>query len=194
MVVWQEFSRGIGGGWDVRLNTTMFAHIHLLQPYARAYHKAGRRLIECFGQAFQDDGFLNEDAHPIVSLYRHALELYLKTVIVKGGTLRWLRGGPKPIKQMLSSHDLEKLLTSLKEIFGLIDCSSIWSAPTFQSFVDIERVVQSVNRVPHDAFRYPIGHSVSKELLPDGIRFSLSIFSEKLDGLLDLLEAAANRI
>jgi hypothetical protein len=140
--VWSEFSDGAGGGWDVCLNATGFQHIQLLQDYARAYHKAARRVLEGLRQTLQSEEWCKNhrdtDVHPIVFLYRHALELCLKTIIVWGGPLRLLRGAPpKPREQF--DHNLAKMLPSVKEIFGLIDCSSIWIPPTFQSFADIAR-------------------------------------------------------
>lgn len=196
-LIWSEFSDG-AGGCDVGLNTTGFQHIHLLQDYARAYHNAARRVFEAFRQTLLDEewpkNYREMNAHPVAFLYRHALEVYLKTVIVWGVPLKHLRGRPlKPRKQTLKDHDLAKLLPHVREIFGLIDCSSIWSSPMFQSFTDIERVVEAVNELPHDAFRYPIGAGGSPELLPCGVRFNVCLFAEKLDGLLDLLEAAATR-
>jgi hypothetical protein len=197
--VWSEFSDGVGGVWDVGLNTTGFLHILLLQEYARAYHKAAKRVFEGFRQTLQDgEWFKNHrdtDAHPIVFSYRQALELYLKTVLVWGERLQWLRGRhAKAGQQTLGGHDLANLLPGVKEAFGLIDCSSIWIAPTYQSFADIERVVRAVNEFSHDAFRYPVDRAGSKELLPGGVRFNVLLFAEKLDGLLDLLERVATRI
>lgn len=195
--VWSEFSDEAGGGWEVCLNTTDFQHIHLLRDYARAYLKAARLVFEGFRQTLQDgEGLKNYremDAHPIVFLYRQALELYLKTVIVWGEPLQRMRGRPpKQKKWIFKNHDLARLLPGVKEVFGLIDCSSIWTAPTFQSFADVERVVQAVDDLPHDAFRYPINREGSKEL-PQGLCFSVLMFAKKLDGLLDLLDAAATR-
>jgi hypothetical protein len=187
---WAEFSGGTVG-WDVGLNTTGAQHIHLLQDYARAYHRAARSVFEAFRQT-EESNRQEMDAHPIAFLYRHALEVYLKTIIVWGEGLQILRGSPpKPRKQTFKDHDLAKLLPGVKDIFCLIDCSSIWNVPMFQSFTDIERVVQAVNEFPHDAFRYPVGHAGKKELLPRGVSFNVIVFAEKLDGLLDLLEAAA---
>jgi len=194
--VWSEFSDGAGLGWYVCLNATGFHHINLLQDYARAYHKAARLAFEGFRQTLQDGewpkNYREMDAHPIAFLYRQALELYLKTVIVWGQPLQYLRGRPpKQGEQTFKGHNLAKLLPGVKEIFGLIDCSSIWSAPTFQSFADIGRVVQAVNELPHDAFRYPIDRAGSRELLPCGLCFSVLVFPQKPHRLLDLLDAAA---
>lgn len=196
--VWSEFSEGAGLGWYVCLNTTGFYHVSLLQDYARAYHKAARLVFEGVRQRLQDGewpkNYREMDAHPIAFLYRQALELYLKTVIVWGEPLQQMLGKPpKQKEQIFKNHNLARLLPGVEEVFGLIDCFSIWTAPAFQSFEDIERVVQAVNDLPHDAFRYPIDPGGSKELLPRGLCFSVLVFAEKLDGLLGLLDAVATR-
>src|SRR4051812_30151389 len=55
-----------------------------LRFYARSFHKAARTLIENWeldrGHAPSD-----WDACPVVFLYRHALELYLKSVLLGAG-------------------------------------------------------------------------------------------------------------
>ena len=184
--MWSEFAEG-PQGWDVVLNTTMFHHHGLLVDYARAYHEAAKRL---FGSFRQTDDYREMDAHPIVFLYRHALEVYLKTVIDIGNNLLYLRD--KPAKNW-GQHNLATLLSSVREIFDLIDCSDMWKPPTFRSFSDVERVVLEVNKVPHDAFRYPVDPTGTKELLPDSLLFNMSTFADKLDALLELLNAAAWR-
>jgi hypothetical protein len=96
-----------------------------------------------------------------------------------------------PLLQLGESSDSQVSAKSRREPGA--PGSTIWIAPKFQSFTDIERVVQAVNELPQDAFRYPIGYGGSKELLPRGVRFNVLMFAEKLDALLDLLEAAATR-
>lgn len=122
--VWTEFTNGAGGSWEMGLNTTGFQHIHLLQDYARAYHKAARRVFEGLRQTLQSEewvrGHRDTDVHPIVFLYRQSLELYLKTIIVWGAPLRVLRGlPPKPRENF--KHNLAKMLPGVEEILGLID-------------------------------------------------------------------------
>jgi hypothetical protein len=197
--VWTEFAGGMTG-WDVCLNNYGFDHIGLLQDYARTYHKAAKRLFEELRQTLCDeDRFVDHrdmDAHPIAFLYRHALEVYLKTVVDFGNSLLWLRG--KPVKgraEILKDHGLAALLPSVQEIFGLTDCSTVWNAPLCQSFADVERIVKAVDCVTHDALRYPVRMQKGKivELLPGGLGFNALIFADKMDALLNVLDAAAGQ-
>jgi hypothetical protein len=53
--------------------------------------------------------------------------------------------------------------------------------------------VEAVKEFPHDASRYPIDRAGSKGLLTGGVLFNVLVFDEKLNALLDLLDAAATR-
>lgn len=91
-----EFRDDAAGLWNVGLNKTSLGHLGLLQAYARSYHRAGRAAFEAFRRTLQDEewpsNYTEMDAHPIVFLYRHALELYVKTVVVFGEPLLLWRG------------------------------------------------------------------------------------------------------
>lgn len=128
--------------------------------------------------------------HPIVFLYRHALELYLKTIIDLGNNSLQL-SGRQP--ESLTGHDISALLPAVKKTLDSLDCSDIWTAPMFRSFSDLERVVRAVNEMPFDAFRYPIDRAGQNELLPDSLCFNAMTFADKLDAMLDLLHSAAIR-
>ena len=134
------------------------------------------------------------DAHPIVFLYRHALEVYLKTVIVFGNHLRGLRGEFEvPWKDIFTRHKLVDLLPSVQEVLEQAHCSGIWVAPSFQTFSDVRQMVETIDEVPHAALRYPVGMKGNQvgQLLPDGVHFNVHTFAAKLDALLYLLDQAA---
>lgn len=58
--------------------------------YAKAYHSAARRLFEKSSQKqLRDIG-----ACPVVFLYRHSLELYLKEILISGQGILRLEGKP----------------------------------------------------------------------------------------------------
>src|SRR5258708_6419936 len=136
--VWTEFTSNMSG-WEVGLNTTGFHHSGLLQDYAQAYRKAARRLFNALRETLvEEDQFndhANKNAHQTVFLYRPALEVYLKTIIVFGNQLLWLHEKPlNPGRYIFTSHKLATLLPGVQEIFHLIDCSELWTEPGFHSF------------------------------------------------------------
>ena len=78
-----------GGLSDVVLNWYGQA-IEKLEPYAKAYHSAARLLIE----KSSSDQLRDIGACPVVFLYRLALELYLKAILILGSSILQLEGAP----------------------------------------------------------------------------------------------------
>ncbi len=188
--VWSEFT-GDMVGWDVALNTTGFHHSGLLLDYARAYRGAALKLYKGFRQT---DECRDMDMHPIIFLYRHALEVYLKAILSLGNGILLANGQPlKRGNQIFKEHNLKKMLPGVRDIFCLLDCSDIWTPPIFKSFVDVERVVQEFDEIPHDAFRYPVDRTGAGELLREPLFFNALTFAQKTEGLMDLLHTAARR-
>jgi hypothetical protein len=66
-------------------------------------------------------------------------------------------------------------------------------APSFTSFSDVERVVKAFDKIPHDAFRYPVDKTGAKELLGEPLLLNAFTFAEKMEALMDLLQKAALR-
>ncbi len=90
--------------------------------YGEAYHEAGKTLVEQlkndprFGlYGYPPDSF---KALPIVYLYRHATELYLKGIILAGAGVLPLRGEQTlNLKTVLNTHSLRQLLHDVERIF-----------------------------------------------------------------------------
>ncbi len=83
--------------------------------YAHAFYVAGQTLAE---KMLSSSGYNDLDACPIVFLYRHALELYLKSLIVTGTKIRQLQGNEQPShEQLLRSHRLVSFLPTIRNIF-----------------------------------------------------------------------------
>lgn len=156
--------------------------------YARAYRGAALQLYEGFRQT---EECRDLDLHPIVFLYRHALELYLKAILSVGDGIPSLKG--QPSKKIFKEHALTKMLPGVRNIFCLLDCSGIWLPPIFKSFVDVERVVRAFDEIPHDAFRYPVDNTGAGELLREPLHFNTLIFVQKTEALMDLLQNAVRR-
>jgi hypothetical protein len=187
--LWVEFSEGFGP--KIALNSTGFHHSHLFFDYARAYRKAARQLFEQYWQA---EDFQDMDMHPIVFLYRHAVEVYLKTILSLGNGVLLINR--KPLRtgaKIFNGHKLRPMLPGIGEIFDLIDCSGLWRPPTFNSFSDVKRMVEALDQIEHDAFRYSLSVNGKTELLEEPLCFSAFDFAEKTDALLDVLEAVARQ-
>jgi hypothetical protein len=187
---WAEFADG-PLGWDVGLNTTMFHHHGLLLDYACAYRKAARQLFQAFRQT---EDSRDMDMHPIIFLYRHALEVYLKAILDLGNPLLLIKGRHmKKGRDIFSGHHLKNLLPGVRDVFEVLDCSGVWVSPNFNSFNDVERVIKAFDEIQHDAFRYPVDKTGSRELLEDALSFNAFTFSDTAEALMELLQNAAIR-
>jgi hypothetical protein len=106
--VWEAF-RGRAFHGNVVLNFMRFPQGEFA-AYGRSYHEAANRLVTSMGSGHYRD----PDACPIVFLYRHAVELYLKAIIHWGNML--LRINSRSIvahKNIFQEHRLGVLLKRL---------------------------------------------------------------------------------
>jgi hypothetical protein len=187
---WAEFADGLGS--NVALNVPSFHHICLIIPYAKVYRDAARRLFERYWQ----DGYCMDamELHPIIFLYRHAVELYLKGILWAGNDVLLVNGKhPWAIDKIFGGHKLKRLLPGVREILSLIDCSNIWAPPLCESLADVERIVKAIDGVKQDAFRYPVDVKGVHENLERSLCFNDLGFFEKANAAADTLEAAAKR-
>ena len=149
---------------------------------ARAYHKAGKRLAQ--NPKLDRGGLSNFDAYPVVFLYRHAMELYLKAVLQELGELS---------QKCLSTHDLRELLPPIRRQFEKWGIEKKLGTGDVATFDDLERLVRDLYAVDgrSDAFRYPINKH-GESALPRGFKFSVVDFARRFDPVLDMLSGAVS--
>jgi hypothetical protein len=100
--------------------------------YGEAFHRAAREMTRVLAENPAYDPL---DACPIVFLYRHATELYLKGVLRAGESLICLEGGqPTLDASALKNHRLQPLLTPLRKLFEKMDWAESYEA--IASFVE----------------------------------------------------------
>lgn len=163
-----------------------------LAAYGRSYHEAAQQLVKHMAASHYRD----PDACPIVFLYRHAVELYLKAVIHWGNSLLLLNG--KPIVQhrnIFTEHRLTVLLKSVKRILKFQKALDNWGDSHFNDFSDVETVIKELEELDPGSysFRYPIttkGH----DALPHHFVFNVIAFGEKFDRLLRILDGTATMV
>lgn len=166
--------------------------------YAEAFYNIAREAVE----RLRDDpnyglpGSTIDDfrAYPIVFLYRHALELYMKDVIRIGSPMLEIKG-MKGIetKRLLSTHSLDLLRIDLEQVFDAFEWD--WDLGTlhFKKLDDFRKIIAELHEVDggSDAFRYPVKKNGDPSLKPN-FSFNLFKFCELLDELLSVFEGAAS--
>jgi hypothetical protein len=140
------------------------------------------------------DGIPIEDfrTYPIVFLYRHALELYMKAVILVGSPMLALKGMTGVERQaLLKTHNLDTLRQNLERVFEAYDWGWDLGIPYFHSLEDFRKTIVELHEVDagSDAFRYPL-NTKGGALLPSHFRFDVFEFCEVLDSLFLVFEGA----
>ncbi len=143
---------------------------------------------------FSLDGSPMEDfrAYPVVFLYRHALELYMKAVILVGSPMLGIKGMTDIDRQaLLKTHSLDKLRQDMERVFEAYGWEWDLGTSHFRSLDDFRKTIAELHDVDRGsyAFRYPLD-TKGKASLITYFRFNLFEFCEVLDGLFPVLESA----
>lgn len=102
--------------------------------FAEAFHAAGRDAVANLRQnpRFGLHGIPIEDfkAYPVVFLYRHALELYLKALILVGAPMLAIKGPNTFDRQkLLNTHSLDVLREQLERVLEAYDWEWDFGSP-----------------------------------------------------------------
>ena len=186
---WERFQQEVAHG-NVVLNFTSFPKRDL-GVYAHAYQQAANLLVEEFrGKT----GYSDAEACPIVFLYRHSLELYLKQIVFWGSGLIHLQTGDAlDVHALFSRHELKPLLKLLRRVFEVAGwLNSAGVAPKYGTFAEIESVTLELDKIDPQsfAFRYPIDKKGDASL-PEHFHFNVVKLGEEMDQLLLMLDGAA---
>jgi hypothetical protein len=157
--------------------------------YAAAFQRAGYSLATQLASAH---GYRDTDACPIVYLYRQALELYVKGVIVSGRRLLDLAGKPLPVTEtQLNAHRLTPLVPGIAAVFRVAGWrwnageSHFRSQAAFRSYL---ASLESVDPMSF-SFRYPVDKRGGPSLTSH-FRFNVLAFVEELTPVLSFLDGA----
>jgi hypothetical protein len=158
--------------------------------YARAFHRAAQVLAE---KMFDKAGYNSLEACPLVFLYRHALELYLKAIALVGIKIMQLKdeeASPKS-EQLLKTHRLLPLLPLVRRTFDLVGWVWELEMNELRTFEEVERLLQEVETVDPGSFtfRYPVD-TAGQPSVPHYFMLHVPTFCQQMDALLDALEAA----
>lgn len=150
-------------------------------PYGEAFWRSASDLAKKLASS---KGYRDTDACPIVFLYRHAFELYMKAIVICGRKLVRLSGKDVNVDG-LNEHRLVSLVSAAKTIFEEMGWS--WERDACQ----VDRVLQELDRVDPQSFtfRYPTNKK-GAGLVPHHFGFNVLHFADQANGALRLLDGA----
>lgn len=156
--------------------------------YAAAYRDAGRELCRSLRDAA---GYPDTVGCPIVLLYRHSLELYIKGVLILGDSLLQIADRSVPMdRSAWTAHRLATLVPSLDAILRALGwrwpdaVEAMASADVFREYLED---LESKDPLTF-SFRYPLDKK-GNAALPHHFRFNALRFAAVLDPVLDTFDA-----
>lgn len=160
-------------------------------PIAESYHKAANLLVTELESAH---GYSDMDAYPIIFLYRHSVELYLKAIAHAGKDILSLKNKSLCVgERVLLEHSLTAMLPAIRQIFEEMGWNWNKSGVAWlSSYEDVLRLLQELDAVDSHSytFRYPVNKK-GKAPLPHHFVINVPELARKMDGLLDLMDNIA---
>jgi hypothetical protein len=180
----EVFHRGPIGSRDVVWNWRNDS-LSELRLQAESYLKAADQLSESFKGG---NGLSDFDAYPIIFLYRHALELFIKDILIVGNELSAVLQRPElatSFSEIVRDHGLRRHVGKLDEIFR----AAGWANPITES--KRREFIQSIEEVDPSsmAFRYSVDKN-GKPSLPGHLSFSMANLGSSFRSLLEDLARA----
>jgi hypothetical protein len=154
--------------------------------YGAAFWRAGRSLANSLAS---QRGYRDYDACPIVFLYGHALELYMKAIVRRGRSLVSLAGKKLPINpRVLNRHELLPLTEAVNYIFKHVGWTWSTEVEGVRTFSDFKVITQEIDRLG-TAFRYPVD-TKEQPSVSHHFGFNVLEFSRQLESAIRLLDGA----
>ena len=159
--------------------------------YAQSFHKAAKTLAGTL--EFDSGPFAHSNICPVVSMYRHALELHLKALILgDGGNFLAIKPDSLSIRK---SHSVSWLAQFVAQIVVAVKWEEEFKCEGVENLADFRSAVEALNSVDPGfySFRLPFD-AVGNGSDVGGLNFRVREFARKMDALLVLLDATADAL
>lgn len=156
--------------------------------FAESFHKAAQTLVKNLDL---DRGGLSDfDACPVVFLYRHALEVYIKAILLGEGA-NFLYDRPSPEEILDKGHKLTVLLGLVRKIFEALGWENELGNEVVPTFDALEKAVAEIEEVDPNSytFRYPVKKNLAASV-ESHFTFSVLDFAKRMNAILDVLAGA----
>jgi len=152
-----------------------------LPLYARSFHKAAKALAGSLlvgGNPVSDVDF-----SPVVNMYRLALELHLKALVLgEGGNFLATKPDAMSVHK---THSVSWLAQFVAQIVAAVGWQKEFRCKGVESLDDFKALVESVNSVDPGSYTY-------RCFVDDQMEFDVGGFCRKMDAVLALLDSTAD--
>jgi len=149
--------------------------------YARAFHKAAKTLAA----SFQPDSVTDLDASPVVFMYRQAVELHLKAIVLgEGGNFL----ATKPYHISVSkTHSVSWLAQFVCQIVTALKWEREFKCEGIENMWDFKAIIEKLNAVDPGSysFRCPVDPKAES---------AVREFGRKMDAVIGLLDSTADAL
>lgn len=155
--------------------------------YAEAFHNAAKVLVNSLDLDLNPNSDWN--ACPVVFLYRHSAELYLKGIVLGDGA-NFLQAKPDPAL-VLRTHSLKRLFPFLQDIFNAVSWEGEFDGEGISDMSDLEALIRELDDIDSGSytFRYPV-NTHGDASVKDHFNFSVREFANRMDAVLEFLDTA----
>jgi hypothetical protein len=155
--------------------------------FGKVYHQAAKQALARLRRRKNVEG---SEACPVIFLYRHAVELYLKSIVSVGRTVFHLAGPPPPQLNgdLYNTHRLDHLLATVTTIVKPLGIRP--ETPVVGTFVyrDVKKIIGELSTMDERSyvFRYPIDTQGATSI-PRGTTLDISRFGVLFNAVLSFL-------
>ena len=159
--------------------------------YARSFHTAAKTLA---GTLELDPGpFTDSDACPVVFMYRHALELHLKALVLGDGG-NFLATKPDALS-VHKTHSASWLAQFVCQIIAAVKWEEEFKCESIENLADFRAFIEELNAVDPGSyvFRLPVG-AEDQDSAPGRANLTIRDFARRMDALLEFLDSTADAL
>ena len=161
--------------------------------YGEAFHDAARVLARSLARR---RAHKNGDVLPVLFLYRHAIELSAKAVVLSGNRLMSLTGEGRNQSEVFDDfkkwkHRLIPILPAIERVFTYANWDWFWPNSEVETFANVKAIFEDLELIDPQSFtfRYPTSLQGERSVRVD-IRFGLTTTINTLDDLIEALQTS----
>ena len=164
---------------------------HDLFLYAQSFHKTAKALAA----SFQSDASPSSesDVSPVVFIYRHALELHLKALVLSEGG-NFLATTPDRLS-IHRTHSVSWLAQLVCQIITALKWEEEFRCDGIDNLADFKAVVEELNSVDPGSYVFRLPVSAEGQDAPSRSgKPTIGEFAGRIDALLGLLDSTADAL